>query len=55
VRVSLRIMEETRGIPDVVAAVEHPSTALDDLMASDDALEGMTAFAEKRPPRWRNR
>jgi acetyl-CoA C-acetyltransferase len=55
VRVSLRIMEETRGIPDVVAAVEHPSGALDDLMASDDALEGMTAFAAKRRPRWRNR
>jgi acetyl-CoA C-acetyltransferase len=55
VRVSLRIMEETRGIPDVVTAVEHPSPALDDLMASDDALEGMTAFAEKRRPQWRNR
>ena len=55
VRVSLRIMEETRGIPDVVQAVEHPSAALDDLMASDDALEGMTAFAEKRRPQWRNR
>ena len=49
-RVSLRIMEETRGIPDVVEAVEHPSTALDDLMASEDALEGMTAFAQKRRP-----
>jgi acetyl-CoA C-acetyltransferase len=48
-------MEETRGIPDVVTAVEHPSTALDDLMASDDALEGITAFAQKRRPQWRNR
>jgi acetyl-CoA C-acetyltransferase len=55
VRISLRIMEETRAIPDVVQAVEHPSTALDDLMASEDATEGVTAFAAKRRPRWRNR
>jgi acetyl-CoA C-acetyltransferase len=38
-----------------VAAVNHPNAAIDELMASDDALEGMTAFAEKRRPRWRNR
>jgi acetyl-CoA C-acetyltransferase len=48
-------MEETRAIPDVVQAVEHPSTALDDLMASEDAREGVTAFAAKRRPHWRNR
>jgi len=39
----------------VVEAVNYPSAALDDLMASDDALEGVTAFAAKRRPRWRNR
>jgi acetyl-CoA C-acetyltransferase len=55
VRVSLRIMEETRGIADVVEAVSYPSAALDELMASEDAIEGMTAFAAKRRPRWRNR
>jgi acetyl-CoA C-acetyltransferase len=55
VRISLRIMEETRGIADVVEAVEHPSPALDDLMASEDATEGVTAFAAKRRPHWRNR
>jgi len=55
VRISLRVMEETRGIPDVVQAVEHQSTALDDLMASEDATEGVTAFAAKRRPHWRNR
>ncbi|HEX7200732.1 MAG TPA: enoyl-CoA hydratase-related protein, partial [Dongiaceae bacterium] len=55
VRVSLRIMEETRGIADVVEAVNYPSAALDELMASEDAIEGMTAFAAKRPPAWRNR
>ena len=55
VRISLRVMEETRGIPDVVDAVNHPTTALDDLMASEDAIEGVTAFAAKRRPQWRNR
>src|SRR5262249_3037937 len=55
VRVSLRAMEETRGIPDVIDAVPRPSTATDDLMASEDATEGITAFAQKRRPVWRNR
>jgi acetyl-CoA C-acetyltransferase len=55
VRISLRVMEETRGIPDIVDAVTHHSPALDDLMISEDAIEGLTAFAQKRKPQWRNR
>jgi acetyl-CoA C-acetyltransferase len=55
VRVSLQVMAETRGIADVIDAVGHRSEALDDLMASEDMIEGMTAFAAKRRPVWRNR
>ncbi|MFF5290212.1 acetyl-CoA acetyltransferase [Paractinoplanes globisporus] len=55
VRISLQVMEETRGMPDVVDAVNHHSPALDELMVSEDAREGLTAFAQKRKPRWRNR
>jgi acetyl-CoA C-acetyltransferase len=55
VRISLQVMEETREIPDVIDAVTHPATAFDDLMASEDAIEGLTAFAQKRRPNWRNR
>ena len=55
VRISLQVMEETRGIPDVIDAITRPSAAFDDLMASEDAIEGMTAFAQKRRPAWRNR
>jgi acetyl-CoA C-acetyltransferase len=48
-------MEETRGIPDVIDTVTYPTSALDDLMASEDAIEGLTAFAQKQRPNWRNR
>ncbi|EHR51271.1 enoyl-CoA hydratase/carnithine racemase [Saccharomonospora marina XMU15] len=55
VRASLQVMEQTQGIPDVVDAVTHPTGALDDLLVSEDTIEGITAFAQKRPPVWRNR
>jgi acetyl-CoA C-acetyltransferase len=55
VRISLRLMEETRGIADPVAAINHPTGAIEELLATEDAFEGPAAFAQKRPPRWRNR
>ncbi|ALJ21723.1 acetyl-CoA acetyltransferase [Microbacterium sp. No. 7] len=54
VRISLEVMNETRGIPDVVDAVTARTSAFDDLMSSFDAIEGITAFATKRRPQWKN-
>ncbi|MGF6832484.1 acetyl-CoA C-acetyltransferase [Paenarthrobacter sp. TE4293] len=54
VRVSLEVMEATRGIADVVDAVTARTSAFDDLMSSADAIEGLTAFATKRAPQWKN-
>jgi hypothetical protein len=48
-------MAETEGIADTLDAVTHRSPALDDLMISEDMIEGVTAFAQKRRPQWRNR
>ncbi len=42
-----------RRFREELAAVEK--LYLDDLMATEDALEGLTAFVDKRAPQWRNR
>lgn len=55
VRLSLRMMAEADGVADTVEAASAPSGALDELMLSADTIEGVTAFAEKRPPVWRGR
>ncbi|MGO4203148.1 acetyl-CoA acetyltransferase [Rhodococcus sp. TAF43] len=55
VRLSLEVMEQAQGIADVIDAVNARTTAVDDLMTSEDMREGLTAFAQKRPPEWRNR
>jgi acetyl-CoA C-acetyltransferase len=54
VRLSLKLMEQTRGIADTVDAVTAPTDLIDELMTSADAIEGMTAFAVKRKPQWKN-
>lgn len=54
VRISLEVMNQTRGIPDVIEAVNLRTSSLDELMASADAVEGITAFAQKRQPQWKN-
>ncbi len=43
-----------RDVPDMdrTAAFEEMRALSDELFRSDDAVEGMAAFAEKRAPRW---
>ncbi len=55
VRLSLQTIEDTRGIADEIDAVRHDTDALDQLLISQDTMEGIMAFAEKRPPQWLNR
>jgi acetyl-CoA C-acetyltransferase len=54
VRLSLKLMEQTQGIADTLDAVSAPTDVIDELMTSADAIEGMTAFALKRRPEWKN-
>ncbi|MGI8677848.1 MAG: acetyl-CoA acetyltransferase [Jatrophihabitans sp.] len=55
VRLSLQMMADAQQFADPLDAVDASSTALDELIASQDLLEGMVAFGEKRTPHWHNR
>src|SRR4029077_8503917 len=55
VRISLEIMRETEGIADTIEAANRDTDTIDNLLVTEDAQEGPAAFAQKRPPNWRNR
>jgi acetyl-CoA C-acetyltransferase len=53
----MQIIHEGDQEPDDVkatAAMLH-STAIDSLSISEDMVEGLSAFAQKRSPVWKNR
>ena len=55
VRLGKRMLLAVAGQETRRALDTAHSLYVDDLMATDDALEGLTAFGEKRAPVWRHR
>jgi acetyl-CoA C-acetyltransferase len=55
VRISLEVMRRTESIPDELAAARMRQPGIDELLSSEDAVEGPMAFAQKRKPNWKNR
>ncbi|KZS52868.1 acetyl-CoA acetyltransferase [Mycobacterium kansasii] len=55
VRLTLQLVQEAAKEADVFTAINAPSDVIDELLFSEDCFEGMTAFAQKRQPRWKNR
>lgn len=52
---SKQVMLQSLGEPDLAAAIDARYAAAERMLASEDAVEGQRAFAEKRKPRWRGR
>lgn len=57
VRLTMQLIHEGEdsASPDVAARQMIHSSAIDALTLSDDMIEGMSAFAQKRAPQWKNR
>lgn len=57
VRLTMQVLHETDAFADADEAsrASASSSAINSLITSEDMAEGTTAFAQKRPPQWKNR
>lgn len=55
VRLSMALINAQDAVPAEIDAVRAPYEAIEHLLASEDMLEGIAAFAQKRKPVWKNR
>jgi cyclohexa-1,5-dienecarbonyl-CoA hydratase len=54
-RMNVRTLKRTRTMPFEQAHKEAEKVFLEELMASEDVLEGIASFYEKRKPQWKNK
>lgn len=54
-RMTVRLTRRLAGRPFEEARREAERVFLDELMKTEDVLEGIASFLDKRPPEWRNR
>jgi acetyl-CoA C-acetyltransferase len=55
VQCSIQVMNESERHANPLDALAHQTKALERLLAAEDTLEGIMAFAQKRKPQWKRR
>ena len=55
VRVSIEMLQHSERIASTVDSINVAYPAIDQLLSSEDRVEGMMAFGQKRKPHWKNR
>ncbi len=54
-RMNVRTLKKLRGVPFSEALQEAGRVFLEELMTTEEPIEGIASFAEKRRPEWKNR
>ena len=55
IRVSMELLSQSEQFASTLDSVNVAYPGIDKLLSSDDFMEGLTAFGQKRKPQWKNR